>query len=112
MLSRSNNCQRKFLKIFRANVARGQANHDLALALASNESTDIIILQEPWILPNLEKKITKQHPDFDTFSPLDSWDVRPRAITFTRKGRNLKATQIHPSVTADICWVKITGVTP
>ena len=100
------------MKIFQANVARGQANHDLALALASRESVDIILLQEPWILPNKEEKVTKYHPDFESFSPLDTWDVRPRVMTYIRKGWNLQASQLRPSNLGDICWVIIMGVTP
>lgn len=104
--------QRKYLKIFQANIARGQTNHDLALALASAESVDVIILQEPWILPDLEKKITKRHHEYDIFSPLDNWTLRPRVLTYIRRGRGLQPTQIRPSDSADICWVSILGVTP
>ncbi|POS82881.1 hypothetical protein EPUL_003848 [Erysiphe pulchra] len=95
-----------------ANVAREQTNHDLALALARDESVDIIILQKPWIFPDLEKKSTKTHADFDTFSPTDDWEERPRVITYIRKGRGLQAVQIRPSNTTDICWVTIMGFTP
>lgn len=63
MLSRSNNRQRKYLKTFQANVACRQANHDLVLALASTDSVDIFVMRESYLLPNLEKKISKYHPD-------------------------------------------------
>lgn len=101
--------QRNYLTIFQANVTREQANQDLTLALARAESVDIIIIHEPWILSDLEKKITKKQPDYDTFSPIDNWEVRPRAITYVRRGRGLQATQIRPSNIADICWVTILG---
>lgn len=50
--------------------------HDLALALAMVESVDITILQEPWILSVLEKKITEQHPNYSAFDLNDNWEVR------------------------------------
>ncbi|POS81927.1 hypothetical protein EPUL_005402, partial [Erysiphe pulchra] len=80
-----------------ANVARGQANHDLALALARAEP---------------RKENHQKNPDYDTFSPIDNWEVRPRVITYTKRGRGLQATQIRPSNITDICWVTILGVTP
>lgn len=112
MLDTNNRRHKGYLKIFQANVARGQPSHDLALALARAESADIIILQEPWIFPDLGKKVTKTHADFDTFSPTDHWEVRPRVLTYVRKGRGLQAVQIRPANTADICWVTIMGFTP
>lgn len=102
----------KALKIFQANVGRGQTNHDLALALARADNIDVILLQEPWILKHPEKRITKKHPDFEIFSPTDRWDTRPRVLTYVRKGRYLHPEQLRPAETADICWIKITGMNP
>lgn len=104
--------QRKSLKIFQANTARGQTNHDLALALACEESADIILIQEPWIMSHQNRKITKQHADYICFSPLDCWEIRPRVMTYVRKSRNLIPTQCRPTNTGDICWIKIMGTTP
>lgn len=70
-----------FLKIFQANVARGQANHDLALALAYTDSADVILIQEPWILAERKKRITKQQRDYNVFCSQDSWEIRPRVMT-------------------------------
>lgn len=61
---------------------------------------------------NQENRITKHHPDQDNFSPTDSWNVRPRVLTYVREGRNLHAVEISPSETTGICWVTIRGVTP
>lgn len=74
-------CQRKFFRTFQANIERGQANHDSALALALDDNSDIILIQEPWILARPGKRVTKHHPEFDTFSPADTWDVKPRVLT-------------------------------
>ena len=95
------------LRIFQANVARGQTNHDLALAQASSENFNIILVQEPWILSHRDRKVTKQHPDYDIFSPTEDWDTRPRVMTYVRKNENLNAYQILPSDTPDICWIKL-----
>lgn len=112
MLESHKRAQQKTLRIFQANVGRGQANHDLALALARADNIDIILLQEPWVLRNSEKRITKFHHDFDVFSPTDSWVNRPRVLTYVRKGKNLSPEQLQPAITTDICWVKLTGVQP
>ena len=112
MLERPKRAQNKILRIFQANVGRGQANHDLALALAHTENIDIVLLQEPWVLSNSEKRITKNHHDFEVFSPTDSWEIRPRVLTYVRKGRNINPEQYRPANTTDICWVKLTGVQP
>lgn len=109
MLNTQKNRQRGILKIFQANTARGQTNHDLALALAHAESADIILIQEPWTFPQKEKRMTKQHPDYIVFCPVDSWEARPRVMTYVRKGRNLQPSQIRPSKTKDICWITIQG---
>lgn len=112
MLERHKRVQSKILKIFQANVGRGQTNHDLALALAHAENIDVILLQEPWILNNSDKRVTKNHHDFEVFSPTDSWEIRPRVLIYVRKGRNLCPEQHRPADTTDICWVKLTGVKP
>ena len=113
MLGNKNRSYRKGnLKIFQANVARGQANHDLALALAATERADIILLQEPWIFPHRDSRTTKQHPDYDNFSPTDNWENRPRVMTYVRKSQSLGATQIRPIETSDICWIKTLRTTP
>ncbi|POS84528.1 hypothetical protein EPUL_004872 [Erysiphe pulchra] len=101
------NPPRKDIEI--ANTARGQANHDLALALANSESADVILIQESWIFSQRDKKITKQHANYMSFCPVDTWETRPQVMTYVRKGTNLQPTQIKPSNTADICWIKILG---
>lgn len=47
MRSTTNKIKHGILRIFHANTARGQANHDLALALANSEVADVILIQEP-----------------------------------------------------------------
>lgn len=56
--------------------------------------------------------MTKIHTDYLTFSPLDTWDVCPRVMTYVKKSRNLHPVQIRPTSTADICWIKISGASP
>lgn len=111
MLNKHRKLQRDCLKIFQVNTARGQENHDLALVMASREAADIILVQEPWTLYQREKRITKQHPNYTNFCPQDTWEIRPRVMTYVRKDRNLQPTQLRPADTADICWIKILGTT-
>ncbi|KAI0991611.1 hypothetical protein K3495_g16576, partial [Podosphaera aphanis] len=46
--------------------------------------------------------------------PYGGVDVRPRAVTYTRKdAKNIQAVQESPSsrLTGDYCWVKVNGIT-
>lgn len=112
MLKGIKGCQRKFLRAFQVNIGRGQANHDLALALALDDKSDIILIQEPWTLARPGKRVSKHHSDFDTFSLTDTWDIRPCVLSYVRKGRNLYPEHFHPKITYDIYWVKLAGVEP
>lgn len=91
------------------NVGRGGSTHDIALSRAFELDVDVILIQEPWW-----SNITKSHPAFDCHVPFGGMNVRPRAITYTRRN-NLKisAKQIFPSSnpTGDYCWVVVNGVT-
>lgn len=95
------------LYVFQANVAHGQSHHDIALSMAYEEGADVILIQEPWIHSQQEKRRTKTHPAYSIFSPNDDWNTRPRVLTYINKGRNLRPTQLRPSLSADICWVQI-----
>ncbi|KAI8399992.1 hypothetical protein FOFC_18811, partial [Fusarium oxysporum] len=105
---------RKPLKIFQANVGKIPPAHDCALALADSERYDVVLLQEPWTAHTETRCLTKTHPAYDTFTPVDMWnsnDTRPRVMTYVRRDPRLLADQIRPFQTRDILWLAINGMT-
>ncbi|KAJ0128294.1 Uncharacterized protein HZ326_28607 [Fusarium oxysporum f. sp. albedinis] len=105
---------RKPLRIFQANVGKIPPAHDCALALADSERYDIVLLQEPWTAHTDSRSLTKTHPAYDTFTPVEMWDsndTRPRVMTYVRRDPKLLADQIRPFQTRDILWLAINGMT-
>ncbi|TVY73798.1 putative RNA-directed DNA polymerase from transposon BS [Fusarium oxysporum f. sp. cubense] len=95
---------KKPLKVFQANVGKIPPAHDCALALADSERYDIVLLQEPWTAHTKARCLTKTHPAYDTFTPVDMWnsnDTRPRVMTYVRRDPRLLADQIRPFETHD-----------
>ncbi|KAI0996535.1 hypothetical protein K3495_g11648 [Podosphaera aphanis] len=91
------------------NVGRGDTTHDIALARACELQLDILLIQEPWWSGR-----SKSHPYFDCHIPFGGIDIRPRAITYTRKNpKEVVAVQKFPSSTptGDYCWVVVNGIT-
>lgn len=56
--------EERTLCIMQANVGRGGSANDLALALASKERIDILLIQKLWIGTDLERKLSKNHRDY------------------------------------------------
>lgn len=96
---------------YQVNVAKGGPNMDIAIQQAWEVGADIVMIQEPWTMCRNGTTITKSHPGYNSHIPFGGEVVRPRAITFTRKGP--RATQIFPSTerTADYCFVQTSGLT-
>ncbi|KID93261.1 hypothetical protein MAJ_10771, partial [Metarhizium majus ARSEF 297] len=75
------------------------------LALAVSEKYDIVLLQEPWTEAKNSRCLTKTHPAYDTYSPVDSWDSNgtwPRVMTYIRKDSRIFADQKRPTFARDI----------
>jgi len=105
---------RQPLRIFQANVGKIPPAHDCALALADSERYDVVLLQEPWTAFTSSQCITKTHPAYDTFTPVDTWnsnDTRPRVMTYVRRDPRLLADQIRPFQTRDTLWLRVNEVT-
>ena len=100
------------LSLIQINVGRGGGAHELALALAHEERIDIVLIQEPYIYHERERRITKRHPSYECFTPLDDWYTRPRVLTYIRKGAGLQAEQARPlppesSALRDLLFVNV-----
>ena len=98
------------LLFHQVNVGKGGPNMDIALQQAWDDGAHVVMFQEPWTMKKGEGFITKSHPGYNSHKQIGGKGIRPRAITFTRKG--LHATRIFSSKsqTADYCFVKVSGV--
>ncbi|KAI1397275.1 hypothetical protein F4819DRAFT_503574 [Hypoxylon fuscum] len=70
----------------------------LNLADHEDERADVVLMQEPWVgIPPDRRMAVKMHPNYNVFSPVDSWNSdtrRPRSLIYVRK--HLKADQLRP----------------
>lgn len=88
--------------------------YDCALALTDSERYDIILLQEPWTAIIKSRYLTKTHPAYDTFSPVDGWSntsTRPRVMTYVRRDSGFVADQKRPFPSRDILWLTVNNTT-
>ncbi|KAI0994347.1 hypothetical protein K3495_g13835, partial [Podosphaera aphanis] len=91
------------LKILSANVGRGAAAHEIALNEAFSISADVILIQEPYIFKERARRITKRHPSYITFSPIDDWtSTRPRVLSYIRKDAPFRVDQGHTTQSGDL----------
>ncbi|KAJ6439233.1 spectrin repeat domain-containing protein [Purpureocillium lavendulum] len=105
---------RTTIRVFQANVGKIPPAHDCALALADAEQYDVVLLQEPWTEAKEGRCLTKTHPAYDTFSPVNSWtnnSTRPRVMTYVRRRPGLTTDQRRPAATRDILWLTINNMT-
>ena len=82
----------KPLSLLQVNVARGATSHEIALSLANESLTDIILIQEPYTFTDRKRRITKFYPMYEAFTPSDNWETRPQVMTYVRKGIGLNTT--------------------
>ncbi|KAJ8066801.1 hypothetical protein OCU04_004188 [Sclerotinia nivalis] len=101
----------KPLTILQANVAKNATSHELALSLANDSCIDIILIQEPYTFSDISRRITKSHPAYETFTPLDNWETRPRVMSYTRKNAGIRASQLRPVSSRDLLFLQIQSLT-
>ncbi|TIC95781.1 putative RNA-directed DNA polymerase from transposon BS [Colletotrichum higginsianum] len=99
----------RVLQIMQANVARRPLAHETALNLAYAAHVDILLLQEPAIRSE-ERRLTRCHPGFEIFTPVDNWiEDRPRVLTYLRRGTGLRGVQTRPlpSPSTDLLFLQL-----
>lgn len=84
------------LKILSVNVGRSSMAHELALQIAFQTRADLLLVQEPYVSRDLNCRITRKHPSFECFTPVDNWSIRPRVLTYSWKDSGLMYAQIRP----------------
>ena len=97
MPSRLTQQRPKTLQIMQANVGRKSSAHETALNLAYEGHIDIVLIQEPSIRSQ-ERRLTRTHPAYETFAPIDNWVVsKPRVMTYIRfvKGLDLEGSNTN-----------------
>ncbi|KAI1007456.1 hypothetical protein K3495_g770 [Podosphaera aphanis] len=77
-------------------VCKGASSHEIALEFANEEKYDIIFIQEPYICSDRLRRITKRISSYECFAPIDSWETRPRVLTYVRKGTGLQTHRLRP----------------
>ncbi|KAH6691832.1 hypothetical protein BKA61DRAFT_499943, partial [Leptodontidium sp. MPI-SDFR-AT-0119] len=87
-------------------------SYELTLSIVFNSSIDILLVQEPRIFSELNKRIIKKYPSFKYFSPVNTFENTPRVMTYVRRGVGLRITQKHllpqeDEVTNDLLFLVI-----
>ena len=75
------------LTILSANVGRSPVAHTLLLERADALKVDVLLVQEPWIHPDPERRLSKRMEAYHTLTIWQDWTTRPRVITYVRKDR-------------------------
>ncbi|PWI64361.1 hypothetical protein PCL_10530 [Purpureocillium lilacinum] len=94
-----NKTETKTIRVFQANVGKIPPAYDCALALADAEQYDVVLLQEPWREAKEGRCLTKSHPAYDKFSPVNSWannSTRPRVMTYVRRRPSAQTEKAMP----------------
>lgn len=80
--------------ILQVNVGRSWTAHEAALQLAFEQNCLAVLIQEPWIFPDPSQRLSKRHPAFSQFSPIEDWSIRPQVLTYIHKNHLLTAVQV------------------
>src|ERR1700761_417679 len=90
------------LSLLQLNTGTGGASHEIALATAFLENIDILLIQEPYISKDLNRRLTRRHPAYNCFAPIDNWveHGQPQVMPYVRKGVGLRTTQVRPTTDA------------
>ena len=94
--------ERNNLRIMQVNVGRGGPANDLALALAFEEKIDILLIQEPWIGADLDRRLSKKHGSYQAYAPEDEWKERPRVVTYVRRQNSLWSVEKRQDILGNI----------
>lgn len=86
------------IQIISINVGRSSTAHEIALEIASTSHFDLLLVQEPYIFKDLTRRITRKHPCFDCYTPVDNWTRRPRVMSYTRKNSKFSVVQDRPFI--------------
>jgi len=63
--------------------------YEITLLFAADLLIDVILIQEPYILTDLSRKITKSHPFYKLFISVDNWEICLQTISYVCKGAGL-----------------------
>ena len=61
----------KPLTILQTNISKAATSHEIALSLAADSLTDVILIQEPYVFTDLSRRIIKSHSLYKSFIPVD-----------------------------------------
>ncbi len=95
------------LRILQVNVGKRYDCHKAALETAFQARADVVLIQEPAATPRIQR--TQTHPAFRIFIPQDTWQDRPRTMTYVRKDNNLTVSQPSFNLSSDLLHITISG---
>lgn len=95
------------IRILQLNVGRNWEAHEAALQIAFENNCHAILIQEPWIFADRSRRLSKHHPSYHLFAPVENWESRPRTLTYIRKLPHLKAEPtLHGQANRDVTSVQ------
>ncbi|KAI0999821.1 hypothetical protein K3495_g8376 [Podosphaera aphanis] len=114
-MSYRNRKSKRPLRLLQVNVCRGAAPHKIALKFANEHKYDIILIQEPFICRDHQRRITKRISSHECFAPIDSWETRPRVLSYIRKDIGLQTHQLrllppHSPAAQDIVFPEVSAI--
>lgn len=100
------------LQILQINVARSDAAQDAVLQLIE-QGFHVLLIQEPYISHDHTRRLTRRHPSFRLFAPVEDWSHRPRALTYVIKHLQLRAERLPYANTpcSDLTAIHLRGKT-
>ncbi len=105
MMNRHHSIRHYGPRVFQANVGRGGPAHDIALHLAHEAGCHVVLLQEPWTRATPGRRLTKTHPGYKTYIPIDNWSERPRVMTYIRRDAGYRVLQPTAGMSRDLLQV-------
>ncbi len=76
------------LKIMQVNVGRRGAATDLALLHDFKNHCDLLMVPEPCIGADLDRRLSKKHNVYQAYNPEEVWTDRPGVIIYVRSHQN------------------------
>ena len=46
---------------------------------------DMVLIQEPWVGADLDRKMTKKHNAYQAYAPEEEWTEWPKVLTYARR---------------------------
>jgi hypothetical protein len=105
--------QPRDLQVCWANLRKSQPLHITMLQIAYKQDIDVLCVQEIWTQASTR---TQNHSGYDCYALVDNWEqdnkkeynaIRPRVLTYIRKGLGLCVQQRRLVPSRDMLWIDV-----